>query len=88
MSLFTRAQETQEHLNAVLADSEKVRERVEISAQKVAARAAADKEKIEATRQQIRRRSEQRQERVRHRPRTDPTLAAAIEALKLLERRQ
>lgn len=82
-----RAQAERERLHAVLAESGKARELAQKAAGEVAASAVEDRKKIEATRREIRRRSDQRLERQRHHAGQEPGLAAAIDALKLLERR-
>lgn len=90
MSWFTprRAQQDTARLEAVLAESGAAIEHAEETAREVIAAATEAQAKIEATRRDIRRRCENRVERQRHRPNSDPQLTAAIDALKLLERRQ
>jgi hypothetical protein len=83
-----RAKDDSARLEAVLAESGAAIEHAEEASREVIASATAAQAKIEATRRDIRRRCENRVERQRHRSGPDPQLSAAIDALKLLERRQ
>ncbi|MGX9980743.1 hypothetical protein [Methylobacterium fujisawaense] len=76
-----------ERFEAALAESGEAHEQAQKVASEIAASTVEDRKKIEATRREIRRRSDQRLERQRHRADQEPGLAAAIDALKLLERR-
>jgi hypothetical protein len=82
-----RAHAERERLTAVLAESGKAREQAQKVAHQVARSANEDLKTIEATRRETRRRSDQRLERERRRSGQEPGLAAAVNALKLLERR-
>jgi hypothetical protein len=82
-----RVQEGRAHLEAALAESGKAREHAYQTAHKVVVSATEVLENVEATRREIRSRRDQRIERERHRAGQEPGLNAAVNALKLLERR-
>ena len=84
----TRVKTKLEQFEAVLAESGEAHEQAQKVAREVAQSATEDLKTIEATRRETRRRSDLRLERERHRTGRDAGLATAIDALKLVERRQ
>ena len=83
-----RMQEGRARLETVLEESGKAREQAHKTARKVAVLATEVLENVEATRREIHSRRDRRLERERRRADYDPGLAAAVNALKLLERKQ